>query len=152
MRGDRPGSFWSEEWDGGFTPHARGSTFQEPLDKALILVYPACAGIDHNSDGRDYSRTGLPRMRGDRPLYCAPYDATDMFTPHARGSTATIPPGFCGGKVYPACAGIDPWSKATVVMLLRLPRMRGDRPLRASGKIVGREFTPHARGSTWLQM
>jgi hypothetical protein len=67
MRGDRPfhlGTYVTFLW---FTPHARGSTWRGKIPLPLFRVYPACAGIDHHFPWADICRTGLPRMRGDRP-------------------------------------------------------------------------------------
>ena len=49
--------------------------------------YPACAGIDPRSSGGTLETTGLPRMRGDRPVACAEAATAEEATPHARGST-----------------------------------------------------------------
>ena len=65
-------------------------------------------------------------MRGDRP------------TPYK-----------CSAKeVYPACAGIDLTTCSSSIAVMRLPRMRGDRPQVSISKIRSGSFTPHARGST----
>ncbi len=107
MRGDRPGSSWSAEWDGGFTPHARGSTVDWEFAVWNGAVYPACAGIDPEIGWRGCVVRSLPRMRGDRPgheTHILPYST---FTPHARGSTYLCPAYSKMPEVYPACAGID---------------------------------------------
>ncbi len=69
MRGDPPafcfGSYIPEQ----STPHARGSTLEWGGYLSARLVYPACAGI-HLFDGfRRIPQDGLPRMRGDPPLF-----------------------------------------------------------------------------------
>ncbi len=46
-------------------------------------------------------------MRGDRPVQAAGVVLDDLFTPHARGSTAMTWMTDLIGQVYPACAGID---------------------------------------------
>ena len=69
-------------------------------------------------------------MRGDRPCCGGPGGTEGRFTPHARGSTLFT---FNYQKmfmVYPACAGIDLVGQFMSRKLLRLPRMRGDRPQR----------------------
>ncbi len=54
--------------------------------------------------------------------------------------------------VYPACAGIDPRQTHPQEERKGLPRMRGDRPWRG-GEMRGRpSFTPHARGSTLVEI
>ncbi len=99
-----------------------------------------------NSSGT--SATGLPRMRGDRPLEQARALLDAMFTPHARGSTVASVSRYEVEGVYPACAGIDPLCSLLVCFSSRLPRMRGDRPVFALLHSERERFTPHARGST----
>ncbi len=89
-------------------------------------------------------------MRGDRPQDQLSYRTEQTFTPHARGSTR-----YHGGedrrrRVYPACAGIDPFLCVAGRTRLCLPRMRGDRPYFELVPEAQRLFTPHARGSTCL--
>ena len=47
MRGDRPGALCQSRWFRLFTPHARGSTPSKRFACSSLVVYPACAGIDH---------------------------------------------------------------------------------------------------------
>ena len=108
MRGDRPGSSWSAEWDGGFTPHARGSTVDWEFAVWNGAVYPACAGIDRHGLFLAVGDDGLPRMRGDRPINLTEWIEEEWFTPHARGSTKREVTLIMRYTVYPACAGIDP--------------------------------------------
>ena len=89
-------------------------------------------------------------MRGDRPSICAWSALEILFTPHARGSTLSRNLRLIEYIVYPACAGIDLPQVRKVGPLVRLPRMRGDRPGPSPQMDRGREFTPHARGSTFL--
>ena len=51
------------------------------------------------------------------------------FTPHARGSTFMHSRTHAYFAVYPACAGIDPLIHGACGAYIRLPRMRGDRPM-----------------------
>ena len=137
MRGDRPlverifSLFFS------FTPHARGSTFPLSLSLSLSSVYPACAGIDLVFLLIVSVTPCLPRMRGDRPVPELGPDKPNEFTPHARGSTYTCSQIREEGRVYPACAGIDLDHLLYMRLSIRLPRMRGDRPLQ-----VPRQFEP----------
>ena len=114
----------------------------------MILVYPACAGIDPAWFFYASTRTRLPRMRGDRPPGPHYRELVLPFTPHARGSTRVFPLHPIDRAVYPACAGIDPHLSSSPNTSLCLPRMRGDRPAQLSSVILAILFTPHARGST----
>jgi len=51
------------------TPHARGSTSNKQVAYSDKGVYPACAGIHLSLPSFVCFKTGLPRMRGDPPLY-----------------------------------------------------------------------------------
>ncbi len=88
MRGDRPTGTSALHWLSPFTPHARGSTSKEISGGLLLLVYPACAGIDLGPTFHPPASACLPRMRGDRPVGSVPTTEQSMFTPHARGSTS----------------------------------------------------------------
>ncbi len=87
-------------------------------------------------------------MRGDRPIMKLTSHSHLKFTPHARGSTADHLYHDRGGRVYPACAGIDLPIFFPSKSSYRLPRMRGDRPLFLDHNASHGTFTPHARGST----
>ncbi len=148
MRGDRPTMKAPPSVNQKFTPHARGSTQRNLYNVKGENVYPACAGIDLYSMVSEISFFGLPRMRGDRPYSVEVLACPVVFTPHARGSTLCYMTLYSCGKVYPACAGIDPSPKGPAPGQTCLPRMRGDRPPLLRLLSLQSRFTPHARGST----
>ncbi len=148
MRGDRPRRKKKDAKGKKFTPHARGSTWQHTQPPLQGSVYPACAGIDLGLASCRRWPPCLPRMRGDRPSTFSTSVRSRVFTPHARGSTSTVPSSITAQSVYPACAGIDPLYSRLATSFRSLPRMRGDRPSHAKVTKVTREFAPHARGST----
>ena len=69
-------------------------------------------------------------------------------TPHARGSTPKSATANSTLRVYPACAGIHPPRASPRTMRERLPRMRGDPPVKEKAMRQEARSTPHARGST----
>ena len=148
MRGDRPSRCHCCVGSHRFTPHARGSTLIGALRPDAYQVYPACAGIDLYLSRKNLYTYGLPRMRGDRPYHSELRESKKPFTPHARGSTHRVYHWCCVASVYPACAGIDRIYLTSLLLLLCLPRMRGDRPQSRTSLPVMIPFTPHARGST----
>ena len=87
MRGDRPSRLRIFYDPKTFTPHARGSTLGRTGIRRSPFVYPACAGIDPDSQLRFAGFSRLPRMRGDRPFTPVSSVGNTQFTPHARGST-----------------------------------------------------------------
>ena len=94
---------------------------------------------------------GLPRIRGERPFYTLKMVKEDRATPHTRGSTPKKVT-FCRGVMgYPAYAGIDPLLCASINTVLRLPRIRGDRPAHYITSFPSYKATPHTRGSTLFE-
>jgi len=134
------------------TPHARGSTSPPSRGHRFCLVYPACAGIHPQSPGAHTTTGGLPRMRGDPPKTHRRYAYYRESTPHARGSTPLGHQLQCLSAVYPACAGIHPQKVLRVDPLQGLPRMRGDPPFTFTDADFAEWSTPHARGSTLVEV
>jgi len=148
MRGDPPETVYDALAYLESTPHARGSTSRLIAFLRACQVYPACAGIHLCSDDLFLSYRRLPRMRGDPPsarIHLAPKIRS---TPHARGSTFMGSPDSWVPLVYPACAGIHPFTKLGEIGVKGLPRMRGDPPCHLVTNAVPLQSTPHARGST----
>ena len=152
MRGDPPPRPVSKLLQGQSTPHARGSTFEMLQFNPNIDVYPACAGIDPAFQPFFLSPLSLPRMRGDPPMSHSQYLGFQRSTPHARGSTRNSHCIKNDWRVYPACAGIHLVRRCTCTAELGLPRMRGDPPGSKKSVEKSEESTPHARGSTFVQI
>ena len=150
MRGDRPLTSPLPSTARWFTPHARGSTVKRIVTGISPNVYPACAGIDLLSTYNFLAMFSLPRMRGDRPVRVPKDKEQAVFTPHARGSTSKKSANNRYKAVYPACAGIDLGRARGYVVEWSLPRMRGDRPHFYRMNASYDQFTPHARGSTYI--
>ena len=87
-------------------------------------------------------------MRGDPPLFFLASRSLCRSTPHARGSTSAGIPSTAQSSVYPACAGIHRLSGMHSPQAHRLPRMRGDPPIKGYASYSSHMSTPHARGST----
>ena len=91
IRGDRPNLF-----SGGYiaveaTPHTRGSTRDTIIASIQWVGYPAYAGIDLIIPIYWNGRLGLPRIRGDRPVFRSGFGKREQATPHTRGSTSPTP-------------------------------------------------------------
>ncbi len=87
MRGDRPFNPGNITGHSPAAPHARGSTLGFTARALVSSGCPACAGIDPTTCGSTRSTAGLPRMRGDRPVYAGVKQELTAAAPHARGST-----------------------------------------------------------------
>ncbi len=148
MRGDRPIEPRPSRGNEEAAPHARGSTRTQRPAQARARGCPACAGIDPQAREGSAPVARLPRMRGDRP--CSPdlRILRSPAAPHARGSTHMALTGERLTSGCPACAGIDPRGTSRRTPALRLPRMRGDRPLPIVVIPTMTRAAPHARGST----
>ena len=127
-RGDGPAS------GGGFfgvptaSPHTRGWTRHTVSVADYQNGFPAHAGMDPFVAFRRSGLRGLPRTRGDGPLYMRPAPATGRASPHTRGWTPASNPGSA------ASSG--------------LPRTRGDGPTSTSRSRCASKASPHTRGWT----
>ena len=129
-------------------PHPRGSTRGAAGCGRCRRGSPAPAGIDPDWSSRRACWRRLPRTRGDRPCRWLTNWTPVSAPPHPRGSTqggAAIGHPSAGS---PAPAGIDPDAGDTHTHLIRLPRIRGDRPLNGAPGFSGAPAPPHPRGST----
>jgi len=129
IRGDRPPPVpptCARTWA---TPHTRGSTSPAECARPHTAGYPAYAGIDPVEELLKFKELGLPRIRGDRPDRMTQLWIIYKATPHTRGSTLIVYQRRRHGPGYPAYAGIDPFAYPPNSTQMRLPRIRGDRPV-----------------------
>ena len=129
-------------------PRTRGSTSLEHQPHRSSLGFPAHAGIDPGDCTWIGARSGLPRARGDRPVYGIDYPLGVTASPRTRGSTLVCGPSRRPGGGFPAHAGIDPRRRRRSCRPARLPRARGDRPAGEAGRESSIEASPRTRGST----
>ena len=111
-------------------PHTRGSTREEHHRRRRGRGSPAHAGIDPTPRWTPRAASRLPRTRGDRPTSVELVAARVVAPPHTRGSTLWRDRLAREPRGSPAHAGIDPTQAPTRAHATRLPRTRGDRPLR----------------------
>ena len=130
------------------SPHTRGSTLCSDLRDDGVSVFPAHAGIDLPGRHAKGPAVSLPRTRGDRPLLVMDVSSSVESSPHTRGSTSKATVNMEELKVFPAHAGIDRDMRTSRQISDRLPRTRGDRPVRPRNVLASLESSPHTRGST----
>ncbi len=147
-RGDRPRPDLTDAEIASAPPHARGSTRFLPRLRPRGRGSPARAGIDPTDSTRRSAASRLPRTRGDRPAFGLDISYAARAPPHARGSTLIETPPSEGSSGSPARAGIDPRDRRNPARRARLPRTRGDRPIRFKSWTKQGAAPPHARGST----
>ncbi len=127
-RGDRPYNSLRKGALDESSPHTRGSTSPEIGPHSPVIVFPAHAGIDLTCLPRRPLSRRLPRTRGDRPQREMLAQKLEKSSPHTRGSTFAPAQHSGNLRVFPAHAGIDPFTRASAVVICCLPRTRGDRP------------------------
>ena len=134
-------SFWAP-------PLTRGSTRFGAWRTWRPFGSPAHAGIDPPSGEPRVLGYGLPRSRGDRPVFRAAHAHLAAAPPLTRGSTPQGCGGWGAGLGSPAHAGIDPARSARAATVRRLPRSRGDRPSPSGASGYSPLAPPLTRGST----
>ena len=148
MRGDRP-SF--EDLRFGLSlssPHAWGSSPEQPQDHAHAQVFPTCVGIVPVPWGARAAMGGLPHMRGDRPLDLDDERGQFLSSPHAWGSSPAFHRQSKCRRVFPTCVGIVPVGATDLDIDAGLPHMRGDRPWLSAVDEKHEKSSPHAWGSS----
>ena len=130
------------------SPHTRGWTLIGMLSLVDESGFPAHAGMDPASPGRDGSGERLPRTRGDGPVADAARDTRHRASPHTRGWTVVARHGGMFLSGFPAHAGMDPTIDAALAPIERLPRTRGDGPQGGRRRRRAEGASPHTRGWT----
>ena len=107
-RGDGPEVHHVRPIEDGASPHTRGWTRRGHHRRFASLGFPAHAGMDPREESQEGTSDGLPRTRGDGPMYRDGIRRIDRASPHTRGWTAgqRLSGDHDGG--FPAHAGMDP--------------------------------------------
>ena len=147
-RGDRPRHADTSTPRSRAPPPTRGSSPRRAGSCRVSAGSPAHAGIVPDTPTRRLRDLGLPRPRGDRPFEDETRETFDMAPPPTRGSSCRARPsrGLLAGS--PAHAGIVPLQAAPGFIGERLPRPRGDRPVRQVFKRITDPAPPPTRGSS----
>ena len=109
---------------------------------------PAYAGMDPPRRSFQPSPAGLPRLRGDGPPTEPMKIAARQAPPPTRGWTPEVSRVMARLEGSPAYAGMDPRPAFQRCSTGRLPRLRGDGPLRGSMCQCRLEAPPPTRGWT----
>ena len=110
--------------------------------------FPAPAGMDRRAGAAGTGRRGLPRTRGDGPERPIGVGQSASASPHPRGWTPCGPVAPLESIGFPAPAGMDPGSECARRSGSRLPRTRGDGPMRLGFNAADAGASPHPRGWT----
>ena len=151
MRGGQPVSFEPRPLRTQFPPHARGSTRRTIGTVLVLVILPACAGVNPAPPVLSKGISDSPRMRGGQPARIVLMTLEAQFSPHVRGSTHETDTVNSDGMIHPACAGVN-LSREWLYEPVYSPRMRGGQPFLSIGLSMVLVFTPHARGSTLPQI
>lgn len=147
MRGGQPVIFEPRPLRTQFPPHARGSTRRTIGTVLVLVILPACAGVNLAVARCQKVYFYFPRMRGGQPRTPSPFEGDIGFSPHVRGSTHETDTVNSDGMIHPACAGVT-LSREWLYEPVYSPRMRGDQPASKKTRSTLSGFSPHARGST----
>lgn len=128
MRGGQPVSFEPRPLRTQFSPHARGSTRRTIGTVLVLVILPACAGVNPAPPVLSKGISDSPRMRGGHPNFGCWKSKNTQFTPHARGSTLPQIAYYVVTRIHPACAGINPDDSGSIQNQKDSPRMRGGQP------------------------
>ena len=130
------------------SPHTRGWTLNRTRFRQPVSGFPAHAGMDPNGWPSSTPWTRVPRTRGDGPL-AFPMGAIALGgSPHTRGWTRRDPGPHVIGGGFPAHAGMDPRWAGGRAGGTRVPRTRGDGPVRQVRGCRTWRGSPHTRGWT----
>src|SRR5690606_36479813 len=132
IRGDRPALGGGTKGILESPPHTRGSSRRLAVPAPVGLVSPAYAGIVPSACRTKNTFLSLPRIRGDRPVVADWIDERVESPPHTLGSSRRRARRGMVRHVSPAYAGIVHAMSGYRLDHARLPRIRGDRPLRIS--------------------
>ncbi len=146
-RGDRPPTTERIRRHLESAPRPRGSAHGSSSSVIGGLVCPAPAGIGPPTNAGGSHERGLPRARGDRPSARRTSASSSRSAPRPRGSALAKRWIGQGLSVCPAPAGIGRGCFRSARGRTRLPRARGDRPLRSRSKSRSRPSAPRPRGS-----
>ena len=148
VRGDRPrrGSMYADVFVA--SPRTRGSTPSHDGARHHRVGFPAYAGIDPSLRRCRGPSSGLPRVRGDRPVSSQGAVGFNRASPRTRGSTLLDRAAARAHRGFPAYAGIDPLHPHDLRVEVGLPRVRGDRPWPGQAAGTLRRASRRTRGST----
>jgi len=146
-RGDRP---WGRFLGIGIaeaSPRSRGSARDVQRSRWRAAGFPALAGIGLFGAIIGEACRRLPRARGDRPLGLGQRILRLRASPRSRGSARDRPARVRGSAGFPALAGIGPPRRSARSTRTRLPRARGDRPMKLAELREMIRASPRSRGS-----
>ncbi len=147
-RGDGPVWLTEESVRAEAPPRSRGWTSRRPQPCTRSGGSPAVAGMDPTTAGHPTPRSWLPRGRGDGPDDPRRSLLTEEAPPRSRGWTGRHPRGDPALLGSPAVAGMDRASGIAAEASSRLPRGRGDGPMRTSRAVGSWRAPPRSRGWT----
>ena len=147
-RGDGPTTQPSGKGTQADSPHPRGWTVDALRRQADDLGFPAPAGMDPGRAAAHVGDRRIPRTRGDGPVLAHQWRSALADSPHPRGWTRRARQRAESGAGFPAPAGMDRLLLVASLVLFRIPRTRGDGPMRGKSAAAGRSDSPHPRGWT----
>ena len=90
----------------------------------------------------------FPRTHGDAPPVLTDLQATQGFSPYARGCTSSHPGSYSCYVVFPVRTGMHPYRRLVSAPCICFPRTHGDAPFSEREITSLPLFSPYARGCT----
>ena len=147
-RGDGPDTVTLQQAMSRASPHTRGWTRGNVGLDRHQRGFPAHAGMDPLGEPPVSQRLRLPRTRGDGPRRNVSFATFAVASPHTRGWTPAAEQDHQEALGFPAHAGMDPSESPSAFRRTRLPRTRGDGPMRRWRRTISAAASPHTRGWT----
>ena len=147
-RGDGPGPAARPARAVSDSPRSRGWTRGRRRQVLPRGGFPALAGMDPGGAAARPAAYGIPRARGDGPMFGAPSRTEGRDSPRSRGWTRGGGAARAGGRGFPALAGMDRGRCAVSRSCAGIPRARGDGPEVVEETVWPNMDSPRSRGWT----
>ena len=149
-RGGVPVKAIGERSEKRSSPRTRGCSQRVSRRAGILRVFPAHAGVFPLPQSSALLQSSLPRARGGVPVSPSPPLALPLSSPRTRGCSRSQRHLYPVAVVFPAHAGVFPWSPATCPQHHCLPRARGGVPVDEAGVTHSALSSPRTRGCSQL--
>ena len=129
-----------------FSPHAWGWSAARSAARASAPVLPTRVGMVRRCSARRCARLCSPHTRGDGPIAAAVTSVPAEFSPHAWGWSGAMNRSTEATHVLPTRVGMVRMCGLSLDAGVCSPHTRGDGPVGLVGRVVCRQFSPHAWG------
>ena len=147
IRGERTGAARGNVIGGGSSPHTRGTPRLRGLMLDYVRFIPAYAGNASWVQSLNPQASVHPRIRGERPRLQSTGPLVSGSSPHTRGTLRYRSCCSTTGRFIPAYAGNAFRRVPAVGRDTVHPRIRGERCIKISPRVISDGSSPHTRGT-----